>query len=162
MFWLGASLSIFISECIVIYVAPLGLAAMLLSVTLVPYLLLRKNKVVYTEDKIFLNAQGEPLTDRLPKGFAIIAVTFILTGFIYIPLFLSMNFIITELLVFPLSIISLYFLYKNCPIAILFNKAAHNLGIFGHGRYRSSYDPYSGHTTLLQNYQQYYWFYRKY
>ncbi|MCC8399353.1 MAG: hypothetical protein LN563_02080 [Rickettsia endosymbiont of Platyusa sonomae] len=111
----------------------LGIGALIilvLSLTLVPYLLTRFNKTKYISNKIFLNSQGKDLTNKLPKRFSII----FLVNIFFTAACISKNFnelnlssIIGIALVLPIS----YFIYKNCPISILFNKNAWQEEVIG-------------------------------
>ncbi|WP_341753795.1 hypothetical protein [Candidatus Tisiphia endosymbiont of Dioctria rufipes] len=71
MFWRGICFSVFLSEQIADFSGIGGLVSLVLSLTLIPYILTRFNQVKYTDNKIFLNSQGEDLTNRLPKRLGI-------------------------------------------------------------------------------------------
>ncbi|MDR0329142.1 MAG: hypothetical protein LBH99_00450 [Rickettsia sp.] len=114
---------------------------------LVPYLITRCNKVKYTKDKIFLNSEGQNLMNRLPKQlFWVIVLMFVVTVWVGSMLdtqWQDVNNLISSILIIGtlLSVPTLYFIYKNCPISILFNKNAWQEEIIGMkaGAYNANY-----------------------
>ena len=95
----------------------------------VPLLVRNFSKTTFVKDKIFLNSEGNIINENQFPKYAFLAL---LAG-------VGLTFFISEAilprgyssflldLVFFLSLfsgISLYFIYKNCPISILFNRKA--------------------------------------
>ncbi|MDR0773926.1 MAG: hypothetical protein LBE72_01155, partial [Rickettsia sp.] len=108
--------------------------------TLVPYILTRFNQVKYTDNKIFLNSQGEDLTNRLPKRLGVV----FLVNIFFSAACISKNFnelTISSIIGIALTLPILYCIYKNCPISILFNKNAWQEEIIGMkaGAYNANY-----------------------
>ena len=131
MFWSGICFSMAMSEIFdSIFLA-------LITLFVVPKFLVMFNKVTYTEDKTFLNKQNQSLTDMLPKNLGtVFALTIALTAFVFVPFFMLNGVILFDLtattfLGFLLAIPTLYFIYKNCPISILFNKNAWQEEVIG-------------------------------
>jgi len=139
MFWFGISFSFFLTMLLgeLLNNTVIDFILSWTTILIVPYLTTRFNKVIYTDDKIFLNSQGDPLTERLPKKllwaiFSAIAVA-AFTGSE-----LDKNWLgVSELIAFPLLVsvfifvFTLYFIIKNCPISLLFNKNSWHESIIG-------------------------------
>ena len=122
MFWFGITLCLAISEYfngdkllgfIFLWIAILG----------VPFTVKQIQDVKFDKKYGFFNASGRSLKDSMPEklGLAIISsvalvglIGVINNKFFSITLYGSLFFLIP----------TLYFIYKNCPISILFNKNA--------------------------------------
>jgi len=136
MFWLGMSFGLFLSVFVGKY-KYLSNGLFWLTVLLIPYLVVKHNRVKYTEDKIFLNSQDKNLMGNLPKQllwviFAMfMAIAF--TGSIIDTYWKDTSDLIAFPLIFSIFFLvpTLYFIYKNCPISILFNKNAWQEGVIG-------------------------------
>ena len=95
----------------------------------VPLLVRHFSKTTCVKDSIFLNSEGDLITEeQTPKStflalLAGVGLTFIIAETIlpkgYDNFFLDIVFFLSVF-----SGISLYFIYKNCPISILFNRKA--------------------------------------
>lgn len=154
MFWVGVTISVLVTELLVysFEIGLLGLILFIISMTIVPYIIASFNKVKYIEGKIFLNAKNKDLSAKLPKKFSIVfLINFILSVFIYVPYVLldnkgvaGMPFTTTAALIFALP--TLYFIYLNCPISILFTNTAWKLGITG-------FDKNAKHVRVRRQYQ---------
>ncbi|WP_375331690.1 hypothetical protein [Candidatus Tisiphia endosymbiont of Temnostethus pusillus] len=146
MFWWGMSFGLFLSVFLDEY-KYVSNALFWITILLVPYLVAKYNKVKYTEDKMFLNSQGQNLMNRLPKQLFWIIIAMIavvaLTGSILDAHWKEVNDFIAFPLLFSIFLFvpTLYFIYKNCPISILFNKNAWQERIIGMraGAYNANY-----------------------
>ncbi|WP_375331188.1 hypothetical protein [Candidatus Tisiphia endosymbiont of Oplodontha viridula] len=136
MFWWGMSLGLFLSVLLDEY-KYVSNALFWITILLVPYLVAKYSKVEYTEDKIFLNSEGQNLMNRLPKQlFWVIVLMFVVTvwvGSILDTYWEKASDFIAFPLLFSIFILipTLYFICKNCPISILFNKNAWQQEIIG-------------------------------
>jgi len=129
MFWFGTIICIGLIEFLV-KSFELGIFAfilMIFSIACVPYIFAKCNDVEYT-NKVFLNKQGIDITNNLPKDLSfIVSSTILLTAFLFVP-FIMLNgyvvfgLVITNFLGFILLVPTICFMYKNCPVSILFNK----------------------------------------
>ncbi|WP_341751202.1 hypothetical protein [Candidatus Tisiphia endosymbiont of Piscicola geometra] len=151
MFWLGICFNMAMSEIFD------SIFLTLITLFVVPKFLVMFNKVTYTEDKTFFNKQDQSLTDRLPKNFGtVLALTIVLTAFVFIPFFMLNGVILFDLtattfLGFLLAIPTLYFIYKNCPISILFNKNAWQEEVIGMKAGRYNVNVHSSSTFSSNN-----------
>lgn len=111
-----------------------ALSTVLIWLTLVgvPLLVRHFSKTTFVKEKMFLNSEGDLITEKqVPKStflalLAGVGLTFFIAE-IFLPRGYS-NFFLD--LIFWLSLfsgISVYFIYKNCPISILFNRKAWEL-----------------------------------
>jgi hypothetical protein len=117
------------------FIPILALASFILSLTLVPIFLVKMNRVTWTENKILVNKSGESLETRYPRGFAyivILSLPFSIQSFFavheHFPLMKDSMVVYTAIALF---LPTLYFIYKNCPISILFNKNAWTKEVMG-------------------------------
>lgn len=104
------------------------------SITLVPYICSRFNKVTYSAEGVFTNDKGEDLSNRLPKKLGmILCITLIAISatFTSLPSFLPHRFIIPSFAMLIFTIPFLYFMVINCPISILCNKNAYQKEVSG-------------------------------
>ncbi|WP_375333260.1 MULTISPECIES: hypothetical protein [unclassified Candidatus Tisiphia] len=139
MFWSGVVFSVFMVILLdeLLHNKVVNFISAWITILLVPYLIARCNKVKYTEDKIFLNSEGQNLMNRLPKQlFWVILLMFAVTVWVGSMLdthWKDVNDFISSILIVGtlLSVPTLYFIYKNCPISILFNKNAWQQEIIG-------------------------------
>ena len=128
IFWLGMILSASVVDLFKGFSLILAVLFLVLTFTVTPYLLAKVNKVTYTNDKIFINKQGQVLNDRYPKQLVVV---------LGLSMLVSAQLFSTFSKTFPLlgnSMLGyigtvflcpiLYFILKNCPVSILFNKHA--------------------------------------
>ena len=95
----------------------------------IPLLLIIFNRTRFIEKDTFANSEGNILTkEQMPYAFplAIIAgIAFsVLISVIFLPKNTNSLFVAFSLSISVFSGLSLYFIFKNCPISILFNKNA--------------------------------------
>ncbi|MEI7999521.1 MAG: hypothetical protein WCH62_08465, partial [Candidatus Omnitrophota bacterium] len=96
----------------------------------VPYLAAQGAKVSFDKEKGFLNKEGKSLKNVYPRKFGMVIFLTILSPVLIlflagmlqsdILIFLVIGFLLPLVLLTP----TLYFIIKNCPITILFNKNA--------------------------------------
>lgn len=104
------------------------------SITLVPYIFSRFNKVTYSAEGVFINSKGEDLRERLPKRLGmILCITLIAIAatFTSLPSLLPYRFIVPSFAMLIFTIPFLYFMVINCPISILCNKSAYQKEVSG-------------------------------
>ena len=151
MFWVGICLNIVLIE------VTDSILLFLISLVLIPVSLTKINKVKYTEDNIFMTSSGRILNSIFPLQFSwVLAAMILLTAFVFVPFFIIpvvkvTGFIIATFVGFPLLILTLYFIYKNCPISILFNKKAWSPEVLGvepnRGGTNSDYKPFKYNSS---------------
>lgn len=124
MFCVGMSVGFAVSELFD------SVLLLLFAIFILPRILTMFNKVTYTADGVFVNKQSESLAQNLPTKFNLVLFANIgFTAFIFVPCFMFNGFIllnltITTFIAFLLFIPTMYFIYKNCPVSILFHKQA--------------------------------------
>jgi MFS family permease len=133
VFWLGMSTGTLIS----FFLAPkanseqgfsyLALAVFLSTLIGVPILVRSFSKVTFVKENIFVNSEGRELKvpRDLPMAFFVIVGTvgtLVLTGLLLDKY--KVSDLISILIFVPLlfGIPTLFFIFKNCPISILFNR----------------------------------------
>ena len=121
----------------------------------VPYLVKRNSDITFDKDKLtFFNRKQESLNDRAPNLFLLIVITVGLTAFTGLVLDNSKNIINITFArivvgIMPIFIPTVYFVLKNCPIALLFTKEAW----IGDGSTRAHRDGgYEGYKYSSTNY----------
>lgn len=131
MLWFGMSLgwpvTLFVGKPIIDTGAWMFLLVILF---VVPYIAAQGAKVSFDKEKGFFNKEGESLKASYPKEFGIILFLTILSPALIlflvailqsdILIFLTIGFLVPLILLIP----TLYFVIKNCPITILFNRNA--------------------------------------
>ena len=124
------------------------------------------NRVTFTEEKIFLNKVGMSLEGRYPKNlFFLIALTIglpVLVGLTMDRHFRDIDPMISNFMLLFLLFMTptLYFIYRNCPISILFNRKAWRSEVPGVERgYVNGRKPYE-HTTPLSTQMAHHYKYR--
>jgi hypothetical protein len=140
MFWVGMVSSIFVSEQLHDLSPVLSLICIILSFVTVPGLLINFNKVSFIAPETFINSNGENLQHRFPKHFPIVFVINLLTSGIII----SKNFnelSVTSITAIFMTLPTLYFIFKNCPISIITHAKAWKEEVIGW-----KYDPNAPHT----------------
>ncbi|EER20772.1 MULTISPECIES: hypothetical protein [spotted fever group] len=133
IFWLGMSVGTLVS----FFLAPkansgqgfsyLALAVFLITLITVPLIVRSCSKVNFVKEDIFVNSEGRELKvpKDLPMAFFVIVSTIgsiILTGLLLDKY--KVSDLISILIFVPLlfGIPTLFFIFKNCPISILFNR----------------------------------------
>ena len=122
----------------------------------VPLLVRHFSKTTCVKDNIFLNSEGDLITEeQTPKStflalLAGVGLTFIIAETIlpkgYNNFFLDIVFFLSVF-----SGISLYFIYKNCPISILFNRKAWELRSTERRKSSGNDDYYERHRRNSNN-----------
>lgn len=112
----------------------LGLPLIISHFVLTAVVLRKFNPVKLNEENIFVNSQGEKLDNRYPTFFGslsslniIFCIWFFTT--LYKPIFGEDSLAAFVGIIFILP--TLYFIYKNCPISIIFYSKAWNLTVLG-------------------------------
>ena len=126
----------FVSVIIALLIAEQTKSALLVvgSITLVPYICFRFNKVTYSAEGVFVSSNGEDLSARLPKRLGmILCITLIAISatFTSLPNFLPHRFIVPSFAMLIFIIPFLYFMVINCPISILCNKNSYQKEVSG-------------------------------
>lgn len=130
MFWL--EMTVGLTSAVLLSLAEYNKLAFIgfwLTILGVPYIIQKACRVSFNEEKNFLNSKGEILNEKIPNSFAVIASTaagVALSGLVMDSYFKNTNLLIAISIIIALLFLipTLYFIYKNCPIAILFNKNA--------------------------------------
>lgn len=112
MFWLGMSGGISAALSLGEINAVLGGVLFWMTIIFVPLIIKGCSEVAYIGNKVFLNSKGESLAGKYPKNLGAIIILAIIM------------MIVTRLTAILFLIPTLYFIYKNCPVSILFNKYA--------------------------------------
>ncbi|RYE27587.1 MAG: hypothetical protein EOP45_00710 [Sphingobacteriaceae bacterium] len=135
MFWLGITANMVLVDIFANLVPVLALIFFILGLTITPYLLARVNKVVFTEEKVFINKQRESLEKKYPKHLSIIIPIAIAVSincfFAFNKSFPNFEESMAVYAAIGLAVPVLYFIILNCPISILFNKNAWNKQVTG-------------------------------
>lgn len=104
---------------------------------LVPYFVYKFNKIEFTEEFMFVSNNSDTLNNKFPLSLGKVLIVALVTTVASVSLlkkiFPNLN---SFLLISPtfsifFGVIVAYFIYKNCPIAILFNKNAWQKEITG-------------------------------
>ena len=117
-----------------------------ITLILVPLVVKGCSEVVFIGNKVFLNSEGQSLVGKYPKHLgAIIILTIavmIITGLVMDKCFDHVNNDISSTILTSILFLipTLYFIYKNCPISILFNKHAWHANS-GTGFYQKGHTP---------------------
>ena len=126
MFWLGMSVgNVFSESCDDINVA---CSSLWITILVVPFIVSKAQKITFNKENGFFNSKGRSLKASYPKALAgVIVLTILLIacmGFVADGNKSSMLALLFSDLIAPLFFLipTLYFIYKNCPIAILFNR----------------------------------------
>ena len=132
VFWFGMSGGITLSFSVPANAQAqykLSTILILLTILVVPLLVRHFSKTTFIKDTLFLNKEGELLNAEkdTPNGVLTIISTVILTaitGAILDKYFKGMSNIASSFIILNVffGVPSLFFIFKNCPIAILFNR----------------------------------------
>lgn len=135
MFWLGMSWGILLTKVLDEYKF-ISFMTIWTTIFFIPLLVKIGSNITVADDKKLLNREGEVLNDRCPNMFWVVVTTFIFIVFIRSILdryaqnlndTLSLSIVFLSFFFVP----TLHFIYKNCPIAILFHKNAWNGQVTG-------------------------------
>lgn len=132
VFWFGMSGGITLSFSVPANAQAqykLSTILILLTILVVPLLVRHFSKTTFIKDTLFLNKEGELLNAEkdTPNAVLTIISTVILTaitGAILDKYFKGMSNIASSFIILNVffGVTSLFFIFKNCPIAILFNR----------------------------------------
>ena len=131
MFWLGMSLC---SGSFVLFSEykydKLSFLFFLLTILGIPFIVKKCTKITFNKENGFFNSKGESLKNRHPRAFGIvffasIGIAALVGGLIdkhgeNLDTSIGIIILFSTFFLIP----TLYFIYKNCPISILFNKNA--------------------------------------
>jgi hypothetical protein len=97
----------------------------------VPLLVRHFSKTTFLKDKIFLNSEGDVIPEKnVPNlGFIVLStvLTVVIMGLFFDKFKISDHLGTVAISTVLFGIPSLFFIYKNCPISILFNRKAWEL-----------------------------------
>ena len=129
LFFLGMQLGLGLSSLCLEISALLAGIFFWMTVIFVPLIVRDFSGVAFVGNKTFLNSKGESLVAKYPKHLgSVIVLTLLLAAFCSY----SDDNINTAVLRLVLFLIpTLYFIYKNCPISILFYKTGRDKEITG-------------------------------
>lgn len=127
VFWFGMSAGLTIGWFLTFNLSnkSYGTAFCWITILSIPIILKIANNTRFNQTERFVNSEGIPLNDRLPNGMFIVwtVVSCLFTGFLMDNFWHRPNNTFGAFLFFTgiFSGISIYFIFKNCPISILFN-----------------------------------------
>ncbi len=129
VFWAGMVLGLTITNFFDEQQHTAGFISSWLTILGVPLIVSLGSKVSFNKNELtFFNSNGESLKDRRPNGIFIVLTIAItaLMGAILDANTDSINDTVATILLFGIFFLvpTLYFIYKNCPIAILFSRHA--------------------------------------
>jgi len=125
IFFVGTSLCVLIAQ-ILSDTIPGGVAILLFTLISAPYFIARVNRIEYKENILCSSSTGRPLLNHLPKNLGFIlwlSIPFTAFGILFIhdkyPS-LDENLAIYNALFWFIP--TMYFIFKNCPVSVIFNK----------------------------------------
>ena len=107
----------------------------------VPFLVRRFSKTTFVKDKIFLNSEGNVIPEKnmpdLGVIFLLTVLALAITGFIFDKFKILDHLGTVAIAMVLFGIPSLFFIYKNCPISILFNRKYRELYLSNNDGYKT-------------------------
>ena len=158
VFWFGMSAGFSAASSIKAFPS-IAIALFLLTLIIVPLTVFLFSKTTFVKDSIFLTREGREIDIKkdLPTRFPIIVTTVaftVLTGAILdkigtaIPTIVATIILINVFFLIP----TLFFVFKNCPISILFNRKLWSYIVANAPMPTRRRTDYQGsHKTLLDN-----------
>jgi hypothetical protein len=134
LFWLSMNLGLAVSSLFDEISIVLARVFFWMTVIFVPLIIRDFSGIAFVGNKTFLNSKGENLASKYPKRLGIfIFLTLAGTAFsgLIMNAYLEGGINVTMLISIFFLIPTLYFIYKNCPISILFYKTGWDKEITG-------------------------------
>lgn len=128
MFWVGMTIGLSITEIFGDQNPVAAFVSAWITILGMPYIMTKARPVTFDKNDGFFNSDGMSLKNSYPTRLGVVIfITLLLLAFIGLivdsshintPPLLDAVFMLSFFILIP----TLYFIYKNCPISILFNK----------------------------------------